>query len=125
MGPLVPAKVTESKHTAAVNDLNRRILAWGYINDHQAYVMYIQSELAKVRHCSRLLAKWIRAQDHWLLEGHSILEDMEKLIGGSVLMDLQPVEMRELWRGITETALRMQWMMAGVDLALTTIDSDE
>lgn len=124
MGPLFAPKKLPCKFEAAIAALNRRMLAWGYVDDQRDFVAQSERELEKVRPSPRLLAKWVRAQDNWLLEGHALLGDMEKLMATSISMDLNAGEVRELWRNITDAAFRMQWMIVGIEFTIGTIDMD-
>ncbi len=83
-----------------------------------------QQELQKVQGDPRLLGKWVRAQEDWLLEGHSLLDALERLAGGAAMMTLRSVDVRELWHSITETAFKMQWAMVGVNLVVGNVDTD-
>ncbi|RDX40786.1 hypothetical protein OH76DRAFT_1490001 [Lentinus brumalis] len=122
LGPLIIPKSLSLENTSDIRALNARVNTWGIIDDQNDFTDRAAEELARVKYCPRLLAKWIRIQDGWLMEGHSILEDMQAFMSGTATFELNPLELRELLRSVMDTAYKMQWMMVGIELALQKVD---
>ncbi|TFK84585.1 hypothetical protein K466DRAFT_601888 [Polyporus arcularius HHB13444] len=117
-GPLILSKNLSILNSDELRDLNARLQAWGFVDDHAAFVADVEESVLPVLGKKEQLRKWVRAQEDWLEEGKSLLAGMQQVITGTVLFELTPHEVGELFHSIMCTSYKVQYMMVGVEFAL-------
>ncbi len=98
--------------------MNARLQAWGFVDDHAAFVSDSEESLLQVLGKKDMLRKWVCAQEDWLEEGKSILDGMQQVMSGTVLFELAPHQVGKLFHSIMSTSYKVQYMLVGVEFAL-------
>ncbi|RDX39927.1 hypothetical protein OH76DRAFT_1490728 [Lentinus brumalis] len=117
-GPLILSRNLSILNQDHLRALNGRLQAWGFVDDHATFVSDAEESVLPLLGKKDLLRKWVRAQEDWLEEGKSLLDGMRQVVGGTVLSELNPHEVGELFHSIMSTSYTVQYMMVGVEFAL-------
>ncbi|KAI0694814.1 hypothetical protein C8Q76DRAFT_611713, partial [Earliella scabrosa] len=110
----LPVPITpRADMTAAYEDLNSALLAWGYQEDTAGYLVRVREEVHAARREARW-ERWVESQSQWLLEGDDLLDTIQSLLIGELFGDFSSQSAQFYWRALTATAFKIQYIMTTV-----------